>query len=91
MLILQLILSAIAWFRGWKWYALIPFTVGIIITLLIKYILINLSNAMTMKLVASISTVVINLVLLMFCIFKKPTKSHKGDDSSGNCLTRPIY
>lgn len=83
MLILQLILSAIAWFRGWKWYALIPFTVGIIITLLIKYILINPSNAMTMKLVASISTVVINLVLLMFCIFKKPTKSHKGDDSSG--------
>jgi hypothetical protein len=83
MLILQIILSAIAWFRGWKWYALIPLTVGIILTLLLRYIFINPSNAMTMKLVASISTVVINLVLLMLCIFKKPTKSQKGYDSSG--------
>lgn len=82
MIILQIILSVIAWFRGWKWYALIPLAVGIIITLMLKYIFINPSNLMTIKLFASISTVVINLVLLSLCIIKKPIKSHKKDNSS---------
>lgn len=83
MLILQIILSVIAWFRGWKWYALIPLSVGIIITLLLKYFMINSNNALQMKLFASISAVVINLVLLFLCIIKKPIKSQKKDKSSG--------
>ena len=82
MLILQIILTVIAWFRGWKWYALIPLAVGVIITLLIKYIFINPSDPMTLKLFASISTVVINLVLLLLCIIKKPIKGQKEDESS---------
>lgn len=82
MLILQIILTVIAWFRGWKWYALIPLAVGIIITLLIKYIFINHSDPMTLKLFVSISTVVINLVLLLLCIIKKPIKDQQEDKSS---------
>lgn len=82
MLILQIILTVIAWFRGWKWYALIPLAVGVIITLLIKYIFINPSDPMTLKLFVSISTVVINLVLLLLCIIKKPIKGQKEDESS---------
>ena len=37
---------------------------------------------MTLKLFASISTVVINLVLLLLCIIKKPIKGQKEDESS---------
>ena len=82
MLILQIILTVIAWFRGWKWYALIPLTIGIITSLLMKYIFVNPSNAINMKLFASIITVVINLVLLLLCIIKKPIKGQKEDEST---------
>lgn len=82
MFILQIILTVIAWFRGWKWYALIPLTIGIITSLLMKYIFVNPSNAINMKLFASIITVVINLVLLLLCIIKKPIKGQKEDEST---------
>lgn len=79
MLILQVILSIIAWFRGWKWYALIPLTVGVISSILFKYIIINLTDPLTLKLIASIIGVIINIVLLIMSI-RTPKKEDAGQE-----------
>jgi len=68
MLILQVFFTIIAWLRGWKWYALIPLTVGVISSILFKYIIINLTDPLTLKLIASIVGVAINIVLLIMSI-----------------------
>jgi len=75
MLILQIILTGIAWFRGWKWYSLFPITIGFLLALGIKYFNISPSNTVSNDLVVTILNVIVNISLLFMCIVKKPTNS----------------
>ena len=70
MLIVEIVLTIIAWNRGWRWYALLPCGVVVVIGFLIG-IGIGVSGGSTDNLGAAIPLEIIAILILLFMCFRK--------------------
>ena len=66
---LQIILTIVAWYRGWKWYSLLPMACAFVIGFFI-----GLSGGQDVKSAALIADGLAVVALIVMCVVKPKTK-----------------
>lgn len=76
-LILEIILTIVAWKRGWKWLSLLPIGIGLLIGFLIGMGMAN-SSGSEISTVGLILDLIIVAILAVMCIVKKNPKESEN-------------
>jgi hypothetical protein len=80
-LIIQIILSIVAWNRGWKWLALIPVVGGFLLGFIIGLIATSMGYSTEDLQWAIIFDIIVFIILIIMCI-KKPKSAELPTEPS---------